>query len=100
MLATDPRRFGPYCTKRYVVKKNEETYRKSSRSTFRTRSARPRARQDQPVYDKLDRWARSGASATAGSAPTGSRRPASSAAMRWSFRRSNYFEHVGNEVPS
>ena len=27
MLAVDPRRFGPYTSKRYVVAKNEETYR-------------------------------------------------------------------------
>ena len=27
MLAVDPRRFGAYTSKRYVVKKNEETYR-------------------------------------------------------------------------
>ena len=27
MLAVDPRRYGGYCTKRYVVAKNEETYR-------------------------------------------------------------------------
>jgi len=26
-MAVDPRRYGPYTSKRYVIQKNEETYR-------------------------------------------------------------------------
>jgi dimethylglycine dehydrogenase len=80
MLATDPRRFGPYTSKRYVVKKNEETYR----NVF-------------PIYDKLDRMGavfgqRYGWERANWFAPPGVERKDA-----WSFRRSNYFEHVGNE---
>ena len=74
MLATDPRRFGAYASKRYVVTKNEETYRNVFTVHFpdeEREDARPA--KTSPVYDKIDAWARSGASATAGSAPTGSR---------------------------
>ena len=65
----------------------------------RTRSAPMRGR-PRPARSTTSSsaWARCSASATAGSAPTGSRRPASSAKDKWSFRRTNYFEHVGNEA--
>ena len=54
-----------------------------------------------PVYDKLKQHGRRvRASATAGSAPTGSRRTGVARKDNWSFRRTNYFEHVGNEVPA
>ncbi len=43
-------------------------------------------------------WAPCSASAMAGSAPIGSRRRELPPKDQWSFRRSNYFEHVGNEV--
>jgi len=54
MLAADPRRFGPYTSKRYVVKKNEETYRNVFTVHFPDEE-RPDARpvKTSPVYDKL-----------------------------------------------
>ena len=99
MMAVDPRRYGPYTSKRYVVQKNEETYRNVFVIHYPDEE-RPDARpaKTSPVYDKLKRmgavfgqrygWERPNWFAPAGVAP----------ADRWSFRRSNYFEHVGNEA--
>ncbi len=98
MLAVDPRRFGPYTSKRYVVQKNEETYRSVFTIHFPDEE-RPDARpaKTSPVYDKLKHmggvfgqrygWERANWFAPAGVEPRD----------QWSFRRTNYFEHVGNE---
>ena len=49
MMAVDPRRYGPYTSKRYVVQKNEETYRNVFVIHYPGRGAcRCPARQDQP----------------------------------------------------
>lgn len=98
MLAVDPRRFGPYTSKRYVVTKNEETYRNVFTVHYpdeEREDARPL--KTSPVYEKLKRmgavfgqrygWERPNWFAPAGVEPRDV----------WSFRRSNYFEHVGNE---
>ena len=98
MLAVDPRRFGPYTSKRYVVQKNEETYRNVFTVHYPDEE-RPDARpaKTSPVYEKLKRmgavfgqrygWERANWFAPAGTA----------AKDDWSFRRTNWFEHVGNE---
>jgi dimethylglycine dehydrogenase len=98
MLAVDPRRFGDYTGKRYVVTKNEETYRDVFTIHFPDEE-RPDARpaKTSPVYDKIDRlgavWGqRYGWERANWFAPPGVERK-----DRWSFRRTNYFEHVGNE---
>jgi dimethylglycine dehydrogenase len=98
MLAVDPRRYGDYTSKRYVVKKNEETYRNVFVIHFPDEE-RPDGRpaKTSPVYDKIDRmgavWGqRYGWERANWFAPPGVERK-----DRWSFRRSNYFEHVGNE---
>ena len=99
MMAVDPRRYGPYTSKRYVVKKNEETYRNVFVTHFPDEE-RPEARpaKTSPIYDKLARMGavfgqRYGWERANWFAP-----PGVAAADRWSFRRSNYFEHVGNEA--
>jgi dimethylglycine dehydrogenase len=99
MLAVDPRRFGPYTSKRYVVQKNEETYRNVFVTHFPDEE-RPDARpaKTSPVYDKLARMGavfgqRYGWERANWFAP-----PGVEAKDQWSFRRSNYFEHVGNEA--
>ncbi len=99
MLAVDPRRFGSYAGRGYLVTKNEETYRNVFTIHFPDEE-RPDARpaKTSPVYDKLDRlgavWGqRYGWERANWFAPPGVER-----ADRWSFRRTNYFEHVGNEV--
>jgi dimethylglycine dehydrogenase len=98
MLAADPRRFGPYAGKRYVVTKNEETYRNVFTIHYPDEE-RPDARpaKTSPVYEKLKRmgavfgqrygWERANWFAPVGVA----------AKDDWSFRRTNWFEHVGNE---
>ena len=98
MLAVDPRRFGPYTSKRYVVQKNEETYRHVFVIHFPDEE-RPDARplKTSPVYDKLKRMGavfgqRYGWERANWFAPSGVE-----AKDQWSFRRTNYFAHVGNE---
>jgi dimethylglycine dehydrogenase len=98
MLAVDPRRFGDYTSKRYVVKKNEETYRNVFTIHYpdeEREDARPA--KTTPVYDKIDRmgavWGqRYGWERANWFAPAGIERK-----DQWSFRRTNYFEHVANE---
>jgi dimethylglycine dehydrogenase len=99
MLAVDPRRFGAYTSKRYVVQKNEETYRNVFTIHYPDEE-RPDARpaKTSPVYDKLSArgavWGqRYGWERANWFAPGGVERR-----DRWSFRRSNYFEQVGNEA--
>ena len=87
-----------YTSKRYVVAKNEETYRNVFTVHFPDEErADARPAKTSPVYDKLKRmgavfgqrygWERANWFAPAGV----------EASDDWSFRRSNYFEHVGNE---
>ncbi|HEX4241373.1 MAG TPA: FAD-dependent oxidoreductase, partial [Steroidobacteraceae bacterium] len=99
MMAVDPRRFGPYTSKRYVVTKNEETYRNVFTIHFPDEErADGRPAKTSPVYDKLARMGavfgqRYGWERANWFAP-----PGVPAKDQWSFRRTNYFEHVGNEV--
>jgi dimethylglycine dehydrogenase len=56
MMAVDPRRYGPYTSKRYVVQKNEETYRNVFVIHFPDEErADARPAKTSPVYDKLAR---------------------------------------------
>ncbi len=98
LLAVDPRRYGPYTSKRYVVAKNEETYRNVFTVHFPDEEREDgRPAKTSPVYDKLKRmgavfgqrygWERANWFAPEGVEPKDV----------FSFRRSNYFEHVGNE---
>ena len=98
MLAVDPRRFGGYAGKRYTVRKNEETYRNVFTVHYpdeEREDARPA--KTSAVYEKLSQmgavWGqRYGWERANWFAPPGVARK-----DQWSFRRSNYFEHVGNE---
>ena len=98
MLAVDPRRFGPYTSRRYVIAKNEETYRDVFTIHFPDEErAAARPAKTSPIYDKLERLGavfgqRYGWERANWFAPPGVERR-----DLWSFRRSNYFEHVGNE---
>jgi dimethylglycine dehydrogenase len=98
MLGADPRRFGGYTSRRYVVGKNEETYRSVFTIHFPDEE-RPDARpaKTSPIYDRLASMGavfgqRYGWERANWFAP-----PAVERKDIWSFRRSNYFEHVGNE---
>jgi dimethylglycine dehydrogenase len=123
MTGVDPRRFGPYAGAAYVRAKNEESYRKVFTVHFpdeERAAARPLRRA--PCYDRLKAqgavfgsvygWERPGWFAPPGYAlaeaeiarpeallnpphdePEGGAAPRE----RWSFRRANYFPHVGRE---
>jgi len=98
MLALDPRRFGAYAGKRYVVQKNEETYRNVFTIHYPDEE-RPDARpaKTSPVYDRLKHLGavfgqRYGWERANWFAP-----PGVEARDEWSFRRTNWFEHVGHE---
>ncbi len=98
MLAVDPRRYGAYTSKRYTVRKNEETYRNVFTIHYpdeEREDARPA--KTSAVYEKLNAmgavWGqRYGWERANWFAPPGVPRK-----DVWSFRRSNHFEHVGNE---
>ena len=97
-LDVDPRRFGAYANKEYARKKNEEAYENVFTIHFPDEE-RPAGRpaKTSPIHQKLDRagavWGqRYGWERPNWFAPEGVERKDS-----WSFRRTNYFEHVGNE---
>ncbi|HUA90873.1 MAG TPA: FAD-dependent oxidoreductase [Steroidobacteraceae bacterium] len=99
MLAVDPRRYGAYTGKRYVVKKNEETYRNVFTIHYPDEErADARPAKTSPVYDKINAlgavWGqRYGWERANWFAPAGVERK-----DKWSFRRTNYFPYVAREV--
>lgn len=123
MAGVDPRRFGSYATGRYLQEKAEEAYQKVFTIHFPDEEREAgRPLRCTPVYDRLKAmgavygstygWERPGWFAPAGyqlsdadlnkpdvllnsphDHPTGGTAPRE----RWSFRRSNYFELVGDE---
>jgi dimethylglycine dehydrogenase len=98
MLGVDPRRFGPYASRGYLKIKNEEAY-ENVFTVHYPDEERPAARplKTAPCYDRMKAlgavfgqkygWERPNWFAPEGVEP----RDVSS------FRRTNYFEHVGNE---
>ncbi len=124
MMGADPRRFGPYATQGYLRQKNEEAYAKvftvhypdEERSAGRPLKRTPcygRMEYLGAVFGSVYGWERPGwfapkdyglsdaelakpdvlLNVNHDEAPKG-KRPRE----RWSFRRSNYFEHVGREA--
>ena len=98
MLGVDPRRFGPYATKSYLVKKNEEAYadvfaihypdeERPAARPLRTSPCYDRMKERGAVFGQLFGWERPN-----WFAPEGVEQK-----DEWSFRRSSYYEHVGNE---
>ncbi|MDR3374791.1 MAG: FAD-dependent oxidoreductase [Ancalomicrobiaceae bacterium] len=124
MMGVDPRRFGPYATRGYLKQKNEEAYRNVFTPHYpdeEREAARPL--KTSPVYDRLKAlggvfgsvygWERANwfspvgygidvASIDKPDVITNHNHPTPDLDGKvkeiWSFRRSNYFEHVGNEV--
>ncbi|EJJ28967.1 GcvT family protein [Rhizobium sp. CF142] len=125
MIGVDPRRFGPYAKEGYLIAKNEEAYANVFTMHYPDEErAAARPLKTTPVYERLKKlgavfgsvygWERANWFAPEGydlpkdqigvgadvltnhnhSDPTEDGR----ILERWSFRRSNYFEHVGNEV--
>ncbi|MEO1197735.1 MAG: FAD-dependent oxidoreductase [Pseudomonadota bacterium] len=124
MMGVDPRRFGPYATRGYLRQKNEEAYANVFTVHYpdeERAAARPLKRA--PCYDRMKAlgavfgtvygWERPNWFAPDGYALTEAdlnlddtltnhnhapALPDGRIVEKWSFRRSNYFEHVGNEV--
>ena len=99
MLGVDPRRFGDYATRAYLIAKNEEAYRNVFTVHYPDEE-RPAARplRTPPCHDRLAAlgavfgqkfgWERANWFAP----------PGTPAEDHWSFRRSRWFEHAGNEA--
>lgn len=125
MMGVDPRRFGPYATEGYLRVKNEEAYENVFTMHYPDEErAAGRPLKTSPCYDRMKElgavfgsvygWERPNWFAPEGysvpeeelgvgadvitkynhAAPLEDGR----IVEKWSFRRSNYFEHVGNEV--
>jgi dimethylglycine dehydrogenase len=98
MLGVEPRRFGDYASKAFLIKKNEEAYANVFTIHYpdEEREAGRPLRQS-PCYDRLKSlgavfgqkfgWERANWFAPEGV----------DAVDDWSFRRSKWFEHIGNE---
>ncbi|MBB3947694.1 dimethylglycine dehydrogenase [Rhizobium skierniewicense] len=125
LMGVDPRRFGPYATEGYLIAKNEEAYANVFTMHYpdEERSA-ARPLKTTPIYDRLKKlggvfgsvygWERANWFVPDGYAlkpeelgvgadvlTNHNHAPAlddGRIVEKWSFRRSNYFEHVGNEV--
>ena len=123
MLGVDPRRFGPYASRGYLREKNEEAYDAVFTVHYPDEervAARPL--KQTPCYDRMKAlgavfgsvygWERPNWFAPVGYGLTGSEldkpdvllnhnhpapAPDELIKEKWSFRRSNYFKHVGNE---
>lgn len=122
MMGVDPRRFGDYAGEGYLIEKNEEAYAKvfSVHYPDEEREA-GRALRRTPCYDRMKAlgavfgsvfgWERPNWFAPAGYELSEADLdkpdvilnenhpvvPGEPVREKWSFRRSNYFEHVGNE---
>ena len=99
MLGIEPRRFGDYATKSYLVEKNKEAYANVFTVHYPDEErAAARPLRQVPCYDRLKNmgavfghkfgWERANWFAPQGV----------EAEDDWSFRRSKWFEHVGNEA--
>ncbi|MBA67753.1 MAG: dimethylglycine dehydrogenase, partial [Rhizobiales bacterium] len=125
MMGVDPRRFGPYATEGYLREKNEEAYANVFTMHYPDEErVAGRPLKTTPCYDRMKKlgavfgsvygWERPNWFAPAGyEVPkeelgvgadvltSHNHAPAledGRIVEKWSFRRSNYFEHVGNEV--
>ena len=123
MLGVDPRRFGPYATRGYLKAKNEEAYanvftphypdeERAAARPLKTTPCYGRMQKLGAIFGSVYGWERPNWFAPEGYAVPESELDTDDVLMnhnhapadwtgkvreRWSFRRSNYFEHVGNE---
>ncbi|MGI9400245.1 MAG: GcvT family protein, partial [Rhizobiaceae bacterium] len=125
MMGVDPRRFGPYATEGYLIKKNEEAYsevftthypdeERAAARPLKTTPCYERMKNHGAVFGSIYGWERPN-----WFAPTGYSVPENEIGVgadvltkynhaapledgriveKWSFRRSNYFSFVGQEV--
>ncbi len=98
MLGVDPRRYGDYATKGFLVTKNEEAYanvftvhypdeEREAGRPLRTAPCYERMKNLGAVFGQKFGWERPNWFAPEGTPQQD----------HWSFRRSKWFEHVGNE---
>ena len=99
MTGVDPRRYGNYATESYLIEKNEEAYanvftihypdeEREAARPLRTAPCYGRLKSLGAVFGQKFGWERANWFAPEGTPQED----------HWSFRRSNWFEHVGNEV--
>ena len=124
MMGVDPRRFGPYATEGYLKEKNEEAYAEvfsvhypdEERGAARPLKRSPsydRQKQLGAVFGTVYGWERANWFAPQGYGLDVAKldkpdvlmnhnhpKPDADGKIKelWSFRRSNYFEHVGHEI--
>ncbi len=98
MMGVDPRRFGPYASRGYLRTKNEEAYRNVFTTHFPDEE-RPDARplKQTPCYDRMKAKGAVFGQLFGWERPNWFAPEGVEAKDEWSFRRTNYFEHVGNE---
>jgi dimethylglycine dehydrogenase len=123
MLGVDPRRFGPYATRGYLKVKNEEAYanvftphypdeERGAARPLKTAPCYERMKALGAVFGSVYGWERPNWFASDGYGVPADELDTEDVLLnhnhpppdhtgrvreRWSFRRSNYFEHVGNE---
>jgi len=99
MLGVEPRRFGEYATKEYLVEKNEEAYEKvfvihypdeerAAGRPLRTAPCYERLKNRGAVFGQKFGWERANWFATDGMEQVDD----------WSFRRSKWFDAIGREI--
>ncbi len=125
MMGVDPRRFGPYATEGYLIEKNEEAYanvftmhypdeERAAARPLKTTPSYDRQKALGAVFGSVYGWERANWFAPAGYEVPKEELGVGADVLtnhnhaepledgriveKWSFRRSNYFEHVGNEV--
>ena len=98
MMDVDSRRFGPYATRGYLRDKNEEAYR-NVYTVHYPDEERPTARplRQAPCFDRMEKLGAVFGQVYGWERPNWFAPEGVEAKDVWSFRRSNYFEHVGNE---
>jgi dimethylglycine dehydrogenase len=123
MMGADPRRFGPYASRGYLKRKNEEAYaavfavhypdeERGAARPLRQTPCYGRMKALGAVFGSVYGWERPGWFAPEGYGLSEAELERPAALLdhnhhhtapgepireRWSFRRSNYFGHVGNE---
>ncbi len=98
MLGVDPRRFGDYASKAYLKTKNEEAYANVFVIHFHDEErAAARPLKTAPCYDRMKALGAVFGQKFGWERPNWFAPQGVSREDHWSFRRSRYFEHVGNE---
>lgn len=98
MMGVDPRRFGPYAARGYLRTKNEEAYRNVFTVHFPDEErADARPLKQTPCYDRMKAKGAVFGQLFGWERPNWFAPEGVEAKDEWSFRRTNYFEHVGNE---